>query len=122
GVVLFGRSRARIEGGSISRNRGHGVAIRDNAAADIADCTFEQNECSGVGAPDAADGGRVSVRRCVFRQNGMRPIFRGPMHVDPAVPTVAKIADDLVPVRATPRATIDLYADRAGEASRYLQT
>lgn len=122
GVVLFGRSKASIEGGSISHNRGHGLTIRDRSTAEIRDCVFDGNECSGVGAPDAGDGGRVSVRRCIFRGNGMRPIFRGPMHIDPPVPIVARIAGDSVVAFAAPRAVIDLYVDRAGEAARYVQT
>ncbi len=122
GIVLFGRSTLRAEGGAVRRNRGHGIAVRDQATADVRDCTFEGNEYSGIGAPDARDGGRLSARRCIFRGNGMRPIFRGPMHLDPLVPTVARIDGDRIRVRTVPRATVDLYADRVGEAARLLRT
>lgn len=122
GAVLFGRSSARIEGGVFRGNRGHGLAVRDEAAADVRDCLFEKNQYSGVGAPDAADGGRLSARRCIFRGNGLRPVFRGPMHIDPPVPTVIRIVGSRVVAGAAPRAAIDLYADRAGEAALYLRT
>jgi hypothetical protein len=122
GVVLFGRSKAQIVGGAVRRNRGHGLTIRDQAAVDVSDCAFEDNEYSGAAAPDAGDGGRLRVRRCVFRHNGMRPLFRGPMHIDPPVPTVLGIDGDRVTVRAAPHATVDLYVDPAGEAARYLRT
>lgn len=122
GVVLFGRSTLQIDGGAISRNRGHGLTIRDRSTADVRDCAFEENEYSGAGAPDAGDGGRLSIRRCVFHKNGLRPIFRGPLHIAPPVPTAVRIANHSTLVRAAPRATVDLYADRAGEAARYLHT
>ncbi len=122
GIVAFGRSAVRIDGGRIAGNRGHGLAVREHAAADVSDCTLEQNECSGAGAPDACDGGRLRLRRCVFRRNGLRPVCRGPRHIDPPVPTVVGIAADRVTLVAAPRAQLDLYADAAGEASRYLRT
>jgi len=122
GIVLFGKSALRMQGGGVRRNRGHGLAIRDRAVAEISDCRFENNEYSGVGAPDAADGGRLYVRRCLFHANGMRPVCRGPIHIDPPVPTTARIASDLVVVRTAPHATVDLYADPVGEAARYLRS
>jgi len=122
GIVLFGRSIAHIDGGSISGNRGHGMAVRDQATAEAYDCRFERNEYSGIGAPDAGSHARALARRCTFHGNGMRPIFRGPMHIDPPVPTVARIDGRFVLVRTPPRATVDLYLDTGGEAARYLRT
>jgi hypothetical protein len=106
----------------IRGNRGHGLAVRDGAEAEVCDSIFEHNEFSGAGAPDASAGGRLSIRRCLFRGNGMRPIFRGPTHLDPIVPTTSEIRGDAVLASAAPFAEVDLYADRAGEASRFLET
>lgn len=122
GVVLFGETAIDVQGGAIRRNHGHGLAIRDDAQADVWDCAFEGNRYSGAGAPDAGDGGRLRLRRCTFRSNRLRPVFRGPMHLDPPVPTVVRIAGDTVTVRTAPRAIVDLYADRVGEAARYLRS
>lgn len=122
GIVLFGTSALRMHGGGVRRNRGHGLAIRDRASAEISECLFENNEYGGAGAPDAGDGGRLSVRRCLFHANGMRPVFRGPLHIDPPVPTPRRITSELVVVRTAPHATVDLYADPVGEAARFLRT
>lgn len=122
GIVLFGRAKLSARGGAISHNGGHGVAVRDHAEADVVDCAFEQNEFSGAGAPDGLDGGRLSLSRCTFHGNGMRPVFRGPLHIDPPVPIVERIDGDIVTVRCAPRSTVDLYSDRVGEATTFLRT
>jgi len=122
GAVTFDRARIRINGGGIRQNRGHGVVVRDRSAADIRDCAFEANEYSGISAPDMDEPGRLCVRRCVFRANGLRPIARSPACAYPPAPVVVGIDGDRITVEASPRAVVDLHADPVGEASRYLGT
>ncbi len=122
GVILFGRSQLTADQTAFLYNGGHGVSLRDQATGAFQGCVFAGNRYSGIGCLDAGAGGRMSARACVFQQNGMRPIYRGPLHLDPLVPTPVRIEDALVHCLAEPEAQVDLYLDRAGEAARYLRT
>ncbi len=122
GLILFGDATLRGLATSFAGNGAHGVSFRDRTAGELTHCTFTGNRYSGVGCLDAGDGGAVKVTRCLFRDNGMRPIYRGPLHIDPIVPTPIRIRGDGVEVMTEPGAEIELYVDRAGEAGRYLRT
>lgn len=122
GIILFGQSHAQLFGTRVARNGAHGISMRDEAAASIIDCTLSHNRYSGVGCLDRRDGGDVHVSRSVFQRNGMRPLYRGPLHLDPLVPTPLRIQGDRVICRADPHAEIELFLDRVGEASRYLRS
>ena len=52
----------------------------------------------------------------------MRPIYRGPLHLDPLVPTPVRIEGPVVHCMADPGARIELFLDPVGEARRYLKT
>lgn len=122
GLILFGDSSVRARETAIARNAAHGASLRENASGQFEGCTFTGNRYSGIGCLDDQQGGRVLVTRCTFLHNGMRPIYRGPMHLDPLVPTPVKIHGSRVLCLADPRATIELFLDRTGEAARYLKT
>lgn len=122
GVILFEQCSIRVAGSKFTRNQGHGVSLRGNASGDFRLCLFAGNRYSGLGCLDAHDGGKVLASQCLFENNGMRPIYRGPLHLDPLVPTPLSISDQTVDCLADPNAIIELYLDRAGEASRYLKT
>jgi hypothetical protein len=122
GVILFGQSSIRARRVQITRNGAHGVSLRGQAEGEFEECTFAGNRYSGLGCLDAADGGSVRVSRSTFAQNGMRPIYRGPLHLDPFPPTPLRISRSQVLCRADPRATIELFVDRAGEATQFLRT
>ncbi len=122
GIILFGESTADLYHVSLHANGAHGISMRDQGSARLIDCMFRNNRYSGVGCLDRADGGRVLVSRCLFRENGMRPLYRGPVHIDPLVPTPLRIEGTRVLCRADPHAEIELFLDRRGEASRYLRS
>lgn len=122
GVILFEQSGIRAAGSKFTRNQGHGVSLRGQASGQFELCLFAGNRYSGLGCLDAGEGGEVSASQCLFQGNGMRPIYRGPLHLDPLVPTPLSIDGPKVECLADPNATIELYLDRAGEASRYLKT
>jgi hypothetical protein len=122
GIIAFGDSQLDARSTLVAKNAAHGASIRDRASGVFLDCTFAENRYSGVGCLDAGNGGTVRVSRSLFRDNGMRPIYRGPLHIDPIVPTPAAVGGDRVECMAEPNATIELFLDRAGEASRYLGT
>lgn len=122
GLILFEKCHVRAVDTKFTRNAGHGVSVRGKSAGDFDRCVFIGNRYSGIGCLDAGDGGDVRATQCVFRNNGMRPIYRGPLHLDPLVPTPLSIDALTVECIADPRATIELYLDRAGEAARYLRT
>ncbi len=122
GVILFGRSVIEATDSLIRDNTAHGVCLRDQAAGRFELCRFEQNRLSGIGCADHADGGIVQIRQCLFHDNGLRPIYRGPLHIDPLVPTPLSIRGPFIECLADPGAEIDLYIDRAGEAAKYFTT
>ncbi|HSW43950.1 MAG TPA: right-handed parallel beta-helix repeat-containing protein [Phycisphaerae bacterium] len=122
GLVLFGKSRVDAEGCTFAGNGAHGVSVRGQAGGEFRDCLFTANRYSGLGAPDAGDGGPVEVTRCRFEGNGMRPIYRGPLHLDPMVPTPLRIEGSTVHCQADPNARVELHIDGAGEARAYLRT
>lgn len=122
GLILFGQSSVKAAGSLFAGNGAHGVSLRGPATGRFDHCGFTRNRYSGLGCLDAQDGGRVRVSRSLFHKNGMRPIYRGPLHIDPLVPTPLSIHDGMVECLADPHATIELYLDRAGEAARYLRT
>lgn len=122
GVILFEQCSIRAAASKFTRNQGHGVSLRGQASGSFDTCLFAGNRYSGLGCLDARDGGKVQVTQSIFQGNGMRPIYRGPMHLDPLVPTPLLIDDHIVECLAEPDAVIELYLDRAGEASRYLKT
>ena len=122
GVVLFRNARAKAERTLFAANGAHGVSLCDGAVAEFDTCTFSGNRYSGVACPDARDGGRCLVTRSQFQRNGMRPIYRGPLHIDPMVPTPISIDGPRVTCMADPNARIELYLDRVGEAARFVRT
>ena len=122
GIILFGLSQVDAVESRISINGAHGVSLRDQAGGQFRLCNFTKNRYSGIGCLDATDGGKIAATRCLFRGNGMRPIYRGPMHIDPMIPTPTKITGDIVECIAEPGAMVELYLDRVGEASRYHRT
>ncbi|MCL2330896.1 MAG: right-handed parallel beta-helix repeat-containing protein, partial [Phycisphaerae bacterium] len=122
GVILFERSRIKATECNFARNGGHGVSLRNQASGLFEQCEFSNNRFSGLGCLDAHDGGVVRATQCAFHGNGMRPIYRGPLHLDPLVPTPLTIDDLTVTCLADPRASVELYLDRVGEASHYLRT
>lgn len=122
GLILFGASAVRAEGALFSGNGAHGASLRGTSAGEFIGCAFTRNRYSGLGAPDAGQGGRLRASHCVFMHNGMRPIYRGPLHIDPMVPMPLSVDGPIVECAADPNATIELYLDRAGEAGKYLKT
>lgn len=122
GTVLFGQSRIEAQACTFAYNGAHGISLRDRADGRLDDCRFTGNRYSGVGCLDAGDGGRVFIRRCTFQYNGMRPIYRGPVHIDPLVPTPIRLDGQTVHVQVAPHARVELFLDRRGEASQYLRT
>lgn len=122
GAILFESASAEVVGSTFTRNGGHGASLRGKATAAFKGCLFAGNRYSGLGCLDAGDGGKVAVTQCIFERNGMRPIYRGPLHLDPLTPTPLRIDGDTVDCLADPNAVVELYLDRAGEASRYLRT
>jgi hypothetical protein len=120
GLILFGQTRVQASECFFNNNAAHGASLRGSAAGQFTRCSFVGNRFSGLGCLDGSDGGSVSATQCIFRQNGMRPIYRGPFHLDPLVPTPVRVEGSRVHCLAEPGATIELYLDRAGEASRYL--
>lgn len=122
GAILFERSRIRAAGSKFTRNQGHGVSLRGQTSGQFELCLFAGNRYSGLGCLDAGEGGEVLASQCLFQGNGMRPIYRGPLHLDPLAPTPLSIEGTAVECLADANATIELYLDRAGEASRYLKT
>lgn len=122
GAILFGRSRIEARESTFSRHGAHAVSLREQAGGKFEDCAFEDNRYSGIGCLDGQDGGPVAVQRSTFRGNGMRPIYRGPFHLDPDVPTPLRIRNGKVICQADPHARIDLFQDAAGEAAEYLRS
>ncbi|MBP7935937.1 MAG: right-handed parallel beta-helix repeat-containing protein [Phycisphaerae bacterium] len=122
GLVLFGMARAEAERTLFTGNGVHGVSLCNRSSAEFDVCTFSANRYSGVACPDAGDGGACLVSRSLFQRNGMRPIYRGPLHIDPLVPTPVRIDGPRVVCMADPGARIELFLDRAGEAARFLRT
>lgn len=122
GIIAFGNSQLDVQSTLIARNAAHGASIRDRATGQFVNCTFAENRYSGIGCLDAGDGGTVRVSQSLFRKNGMRPIYRGPLHIDPIVPTPTTVRGNHIECIAAPNATIELFLDRAGEAGRYLRT
>lgn len=121
GVVLFRDAQARAQRTLFAGNGAHGVSLCDRSGAEFDACTFAANRYSGVACPDARNGGWCRVTQSLFRQNGLRPIYRGPLHIDPLVPTPAGIEGPRVICMADPNAHIELFLDRVGEAARFLR-
>lgn len=122
GAILFGQARLTAHRSSFADNLGHGISLRGPATGVFTQCNFTRNRYSGVGCLDDRDGGRVRVTECTFTRNGMRPLYRGPLHIDPLAPTPIAIRGKQVECIADPNAVIELYLDRIGEASRYLRS
>lgn len=122
GLILFGDSSVRATQTVFARNGAHGVSLRGQAGGQFDRCLFVANRYSGIGCLDDHDGGEIHATRCTFTQNGMRPIYRGPLHLDPLVPTPLRIQGSTVICLAQPHATVELFLDRAGEATHYLKT
>ncbi|UCD30309.1 MAG: right-handed parallel beta-helix repeat-containing protein [Planctomycetota bacterium] len=122
GVILFGESQIDAVKTVVVGNAAHGISLRNRSSGRFVECLFAGNRYSGIGCLDADEGGEVSATRCLFRQNGMRPIYRGPLHINPLVPTPLRINGTMVICRADIGAAIELYLDRAGEAAGYLKT
>lgn len=122
GVLLFGKSKITATGCVLASNGAHGASLRGASSGEFRECTFTGNRYSGVGALDAADGGTVEITQCTFTANGMRPIYRGPLHLDPLVPMVLRIDGPIVHCMADPNARIELYLDAVGEARTFLKT
>ncbi len=122
GLLLFGRSRIAADDCTIASNGAHGASLRGKASGEFRECSFVGNKYSGVGALDAADGGSVEITQCRFESNGMRPIYRGPLHLDPLAPTPLRIEGPIVRCLAGPNARIELYLDAYGEGRRYFKT
>lgn len=122
GVLLFGKSRITATRCVLASNGAHGASLRGASSGEFHECTFTGNRYSGVGALDAADGGTVEITQCTFTANGMRPIYRGPLHLDPLVPMVLRIEGPIVRCMADPNARIELYLDAVGEARTFLKT
>lgn len=122
GLILFGKASVQATGCLFAGNGAHGVSLRGPSSGHFSGCGFTRNRYSGLGCLDACDGGRVRVSQSLFHRNGMRPIYRGPLHIDPLVPTPVAIRGSLVECMADPNATIELYLDQVGEARQYLRT
>ena len=122
GLLLFAQASVQASDTRFDNNGAHGTSLQDAASGRFERCQFTNNRFSGVGCPDAADGGTVEITQCLFKNNGLRPVYRGPIHIDPLVPTPLYIDDKQVHCLAAPNAKIELYLDRAGEASHYLKT
>jgi hypothetical protein len=122
GLIAFGAARASVTGSFFSGSGAHGASFRGKAAGQFTGCAFTSNRYSGLGCLDARDGGDVRVSQSVFRQNGMRPLYRGPLHIDPLVPTPLHVDSRLVECLTEPGATVELFLDRRGEAGQYLRT
>ena len=120
GLILFGQAGVQAAHSSISQNNAHGASLRGRSRGSFVECSFTGNRYSGLGCPDALEGGSVSATRCLFKANGMRPIYRGPLHIDPLVPTPLRIMGQYVECMAGPGAVIELYHDRGGEAGKYV--
>lgn len=121
GMALFARSSVHATQVRIARNGSHGVCLRQQARGWFDRCIFTGNGNSGIACPDAYEGGPVRAGRCVFTDNGMRPLSRGPLHISPLVPTPIRIDGPQVTCMTEPNATVELYLDRAGEAARYFR-
>ncbi|HPD31424.1 MAG TPA: right-handed parallel beta-helix repeat-containing protein [Phycisphaerae bacterium] len=122
GMVLFGKSSVHASQVRITDSGSHGVCLRQQARGWFDRCVFTGNRRSGIACPDAYEGGPVRASRCIFSGNGMRPICRGPLHISPLAPTPVRIDGPQVTCTAEPNATVELYADRVGEAARFLRT
>lgn len=122
GIILFGQTRVDAAQSVVAHNGAHGASLRDQASGTFADCVFTGNRYSGIGCLDAGDGGPVRITRSRFHHNGMRPIYRGPQHIDPLVPTPLMIQDNVVICLADPGAAIELFLDPAGEARQFHKT
>jgi len=122
GLILFGDSSVEALKTHLVGSAAHGVSLRDRSSGRFVECVFERNRYSGIGCLDAGDGAEVRATRCLFTGNGMRPIYRGPMHIDPVVPTPLGVDGSIVACLVDPKAAVELYLDRAGEASRYFKT
>ncbi len=122
GLLLFGRSRITAAECTIASNGAHGASLRGKASGAFRECSFTGNKYSGVGALDASDGGSLEITQCRFEGNGMRPIYRGPLHLDPLVPMPVRIEGPIVRCLAAPNARIELYLDAHGEGRRYFRT
>ncbi len=122
GAILFEQCSMTALACRFTRNGGHGVSLRGYATGEFKACLFAGNRYSGLGCLDARDGGGVTATQCIFQGNGMRPIYRGPYHLDPLVPTPLSIDAESVLCLTEPNAKVELYYDRAGEASRYFKT
>jgi len=122
GLVLFRNAGAKAERTLFAGNGAHGVSLCDQSTAELHTCTFSANRYSGVACPDAGDGGQCLVTRSVFQRNGMRPIYRGPLHIAPLVPTPVRIDGPRVLCTADTGARIELFLDRVGEAARFLRS
>lgn len=122
GIILFEQCAITAVACKFTRNQGHGASLRGKAAGTFKACLFAGNRYSGLGCLDARDGGAVLATQCIFRSNGMRPIYRGPLHLDPLVPTPLTIDSESVECLTDPNAVVELYFDRAGEAGRYFKT
>lgn len=120
GAIFFGQTRVAASECTFSANAAHGVSLRGTAAGQFTKCAFMSNRFSGLGCLDGGDGGAVSASQCTFQNNGMRPIYRGPLHIDPLAPTPVRIDGTRVTCIADPNATIEIYIDRVGEAARYI--
>ncbi|NLX12174.1 MAG: hypothetical protein GXY44_00765 [Phycisphaerales bacterium] len=122
GAILFGRSAIEAIDSVVLDNAAHGVCLHDQATGRFERCRFVQNRFSGIGCADDGEGGTVQVRQCLFQGNVLRPIYRGPLHIDPLVPTPLSIRAPFIECVAEPRAEIELFLDRVGEAEQYLTT
>jgi hypothetical protein len=122
GLLLFGRSQVTAKECVFAANGAHGVSFRGYTRGKLSNCAFISNRYSGVGCLDAGDGGAVCVSRCTFEGNGMRPIYRGPLHLEPLVPTPLSIDGPIVHCLADAGAEIEMYLDDVGQGRRYLRT
>ncbi len=122
GMVLFGKSSVHATRIRVAENGSHGICLRQQARGWFDRCTFAGNRHAGIACPDAYEGGPVRATRCAFSGNGMRPLCRGPLHISPTVPTPVRIEGPQVTCMTEPRATIELYLDRAGEAASFFRT
>lgn len=122
GLLLFGKSHVQADDCILAGNGVHGASLRGAASGRFRGCTFVGNRYGGLAGLDAGDGGQLEITRCLFEGNGMRPIYRGPLHIDPLVPTPVQIDGPVVHCLADPGARIELFLDPVGEARRYLKT
>ncbi len=122
GVILFGKSAINADAARFVGNGAHGASLRDLASGSFTACVFTENRYSGIGCLDGSAGGKVLATRCLFARNGMRPIYRGPLHLEPMVPVISRLQGDAVFCEGAPNATVELFFDRVGEAARYHKT